>query len=43
MDCPICETPDILFYPGEEWVEDGVVCEEPGTYGCPDCGHEEVL
>ena len=43
MDCPICETPDILFYPGEDFEEDGEVYHEPDAYGCPECGHMEVL
>lgn len=43
MDCPQCGEEDMIFYPGEEWVEDGSVVQEPDAYECPDCGHMEVI
>lgn len=43
MDCPQCGEPDMISYPGEEWEEDGEVYAEPDAYGCPECGHMEVI
>lgn len=43
MDCPACDEPDMMYYPGDEYEEDGEVYTEPDAYECPVCGHMEVL
>lgn len=43
MDCPECSEPDMIFYEGETYQADGEVVTEPDAYGCPECGHMEVL
>ncbi|QDH48021.1 hypothetical protein SEA_ROMAN_14 [Microbacterium phage Roman] len=43
MDCPVCGEPDMIFYEGDYWYEDGIREQEPDAYSCPECGHMEVL
>lgn len=42
MDCPSCGEPEMLFYEGDEWVEEDDLVKEPDAYECPECGHMEV-
>lgn len=41
MDCPDCGEPEMLFYEGDEWYEDGIRESEPDAYSCPECGYTE--
>ena len=41
MDCPQCGEEDMIFYAGEHVDESDY--HEPDAYGCPECGHMEVV
>lgn len=43
MTCDACGEPDMIFYPGEEFEEDGSTYWEPDAYGCPECGYMVVV
>lgn len=43
MDCPECGEPDMLFYRGDDYEENGSVYTEPDTFECTECGHAEVM
>lgn len=40
-DCPVCGAPDMVFWPGAFYENDG--CQEPDAWECPDCGNLEVM